>query len=544
MARTQMRLDAITGSLVADDSTGAVNEESLQGVLDRMVGSLERHHGGEWYSQPAGVFTQPVQIRDNLNVTGSADIDGNLNVDGGAVIDLTLAVAGAADLQSELDVGAAARFASTLAVAGAADLNGALDVAGRVDLGDNSGTADTFVRGDLSVAQDASVTGDLTVSGDLTVLGDTVQVNVGELLVEDNIIQVNKNGTAMTAQTAGLEIYRGSGVDLATFTWSESDEWFELKAGTQYRKAKMATARLDGVKGAFFLSSSADGDIVAGTAADLVGNIGAQFAGTNIAVSEAGGVITYALTAGTGVTMDGSGGIAIGQPVATTDNVTFADLSADSAKLADHSADAGKAYKVGTDGAIEPAAWNEFVSVEGNVGLELVQDSFKAQIGLAQDIRTSASPEFAALNIGSDHDMLADGANLKLLTAGEIKLEGADGAYMLAEAGDRAAFTGSFGASETIIGAINSLAATSATFYKHQEILSADMAAGAKTIAFLDTTITNAEKRIDVYVNGQLLSKGASADYDYVNVVNAGDEAKIDFKFDLKADDAIVVISR
>lgn len=112
MARTQMRLDAITGSLVANDSTAAVNEESLQGVLDRMVGSLERHHGGEWYSQPAGVFSQPVQIRDSLNVTGSADIDGNLNVDGGAVIDQAVSMG------------------STLEVTGNADLNGTLDVAG------------------------------------------------------------------------------------------------------------------------------------------------------------------------------------------------------------------------------------------------------------------------------------------------------------------------------------------------------------------------------------------------------------------------------
>lgn len=553
MARTQMRLDAITGSLSsAEPEVAALDAASLQDVMDHLASGIKRLHGGSaFHSQEAGLFSQ------NIRTTGNMDVDLNLNVDGNALVDgmmyvtgafhgegaasmgSTLAVAGDADLNGALDVAGAVSMAASgvrtllrgdLKVDEAADLDGALDVAGAVALGAPGGAADTSVRGDLSVDENASISGNLEITGNLTVQGDTVTVNVAELLVEDKDIVVAKDATTAGAlDGAGMKV--GSGGTYASLTWSETNS--KWSASEQI----YAPVLQSNVTDAFYLKSDADGDVISGTASQLVAGLANQFTGSNIAVAESAGVITYSLVAGTGVFMDGEGEIAIGQAVGTGDSVEFAGIT-DSSLTASRlmASDASKGLV-----SADLAAW-----VAGTANQVAVADDADGSITLSlpQDIHTAASPQFAALNIGTDHDMLADGANLKLLTAGEIKLEGADGAYMLAEAGDRAAFTGSFGASETIIGAINSLAATSATFYKHQEILSADMAAGVKTIAFLDTTIANAEKRIDVYVNGQLLSKGASADYDYVSVVNAGDEAKIDFKFDLKADDAIVVISR
>ena len=81
----------------------------------------------------------------------------------------------------------------------------------------------------------ATVTGtltttDLTVTGDLTVSGTTTTLNTQTVEVEDNIIQLNTtqgSPDTATANVSGIEIYRGDGVNAASFKFDDgnSDRW-------------------------------------------------------------------------------------------------------------------------------------------------------------------------------------------------------------------------------------------------------------------------------------------------------------------------------
>jgi len=538
MARTQMRLDAITGSLVADDSTAAVSAESLQGVLDRMVGSLERHHGGEWYSQPAGVFTQPVQIRDSLNVTGSADIDGNLNVDGGAVIDgaasmgSTLAVAGDADLNGALDVAAAASLAAVgvqtlvrgdLRVDEDADLNGALDVAGAVALGASGGSADTQIRGDLSVGEDATISGDLTVTGDFRVNGALTYVDTTNLVVADAKIVVSSGSLV-----DGAGLYLGNDASGENIRWSTDDDG-KWVASDKFAADTMQALDLSSA----IVWADASGNLTELAASDF----GAYLtAGAGIDSVADGQIDATPYVGGTGVTITAFTA-SIGQSVGTSDNVTFADISADSVKLADFSVDAGKAYKVGTDGAVVPAAWDEFVSIEPDVGLELSNVGFKAHLDLAQDIRSEATVQFARLQLdGADNYVDSDGDGLVLhasLAGDSIKFEYDNGKSISLGTANLVGFTAT-----DIMGALNELKSTATTFVKY--VLEPGAQSSGTPIqvnASFDHSISSADSRIDVFVNGQLLRK--TSDYAY-----GVDNDKLVFQFDIEVDDVLSVIVR
>lgn len=192
----------------------------------------------------SGNFT----VGGNLEVNGSATIASNVTVEAGAdliVQDLTpgrVVYVGASD---ELVDSAKLTFVSDeLAIDGTLDVTGAADVGGDFKVATNKFVVDSTsgnvtAAGDLS-AVSGSFSGDLTVSGDFTVNGTTTTVNTTELLVEDNMIIINKNqtGAGVTAGTAGIEIERGS-LDNALVQWLESGEKFELKVGTAYADLKI-----------------------------------------------------------------------------------------------------------------------------------------------------------------------------------------------------------------------------------------------------------------------------------------------------------------
>ena len=72
-----------------------------------------------------------------------------------------------------------------------------------------------------------SMPGNLTITGDLTVNGTTTTLDTTNLLVEDNVIVINKNetGAGVTAGTAGIEVERGS-LTNATWLWDETNDWW------------------------------------------------------------------------------------------------------------------------------------------------------------------------------------------------------------------------------------------------------------------------------------------------------------------------------
>jgi hypothetical protein len=244
---------------------------------------------------------------------------------------------------------------------------------------------------------------------------------------------------------------------------------------------------------------------------------------------------------------DGDGSITLSLPQSIH---TDADVEFDSLVLGDLSADAGKALKVGASGAVASAAWDEFVSVEANVGLELAQDGFKAQIGLAQDIRSSASPEFAALNLGAYGDLLADGSNFKISAAAELLLEdsyraGSSWAAPLKIAGSAAQWSAvetAFGSEKTLMEMLAACAPTAAARKVHD---------GAVTVAGASYSIATAgtwtaglnltQGKGDVYVNGQLQVEGAGKDFQF-GIPPVGQSVAINFAYTLQVGDVIRVV--
>ena len=79
-----------------------------------------------------------------------------------------------------------------------------------------------------------TVNNNLVVSGNLTVEGDTTTLNTSTLLVEDNIIVLNKNVTGTPSLDAGITIERGDSADV-NIIWNEtSDLWTLTNDGTNY----------------------------------------------------------------------------------------------------------------------------------------------------------------------------------------------------------------------------------------------------------------------------------------------------------------------
>lgn len=84
-----------------------------------------------------------------------------------------------------------------------------------------------------SFAGAKTFTGDVIIDGDLTVSGNTVTLDVATLLVEDNIIILNKNVTGTPSTNAGIEIERGDSTN-ASITWNETTEfWTAGLAGSE-----------------------------------------------------------------------------------------------------------------------------------------------------------------------------------------------------------------------------------------------------------------------------------------------------------------------
>lgn len=367
--------------------------------------------------------------------------------------------------------------------------------------------------------QDVSVDRDLTVKGNLLVQGDTVTVNVGELLIEDKIITVASGAAGATLDGAGIQL--GLGAD-QTITWNH--------AGTKWIASSRMSAPVlqSNVASALFLSSSANGDIVAGTAADLVHGIKDQFAaGTGVHVGESAGVVTYS----------------IGQAVETTSQVSFAGVTA---FLSGSGLTSGRLLKASAGGLIVDANIDNFVNVSTGMTESLSGEVLTLSIG--QSVDKSASPEFAGLKLTSYASKLlwsnagvVEAKDLSYFVAGTANqvsvADDGDGTITLSLPYDisDASNTELVGFSATsILGALNELAAGSGGGKgKWAEMLATDAVSGEFTFASgPDWSAAGFDKaRVDIYLNGQMMKE--TADYALSGA------RKVTFTFGLKADDVV-----
>lgn len=653
MARTQMRLDAITGSMAALEpqsvtqgagpaSFAAADLEDILGGFAQAVANI--HGSTAFTSQEPGKFehatsrfigilsaSSHIQGGNGLEIAGQSDLHGlthmygdaqvdTLNGNDGALVfqnaakklrsnasvkfdgtDLVAASAKVSDLTATRVVYAAASgslvdsanmtFDGTDLTVASAKVSDLTD--GRVVYAGASGalvdSAEmTFGAGGLTLSKDLSArsgsfSGDVTISGDLNVMGATTTIDTQNLLVTDAKIVISE----------GM-LVDGAGIYLADENAGENIRWATADGGKWIASDKFAADTIQALDlSEAIVWADASGNLVEISNQQLADAMEARLAeGTGVHISEAGAAIT----------------IAIGQPVETTSVVTFAavtgsnltavrlmasnadkvmvsadlaawvagtanqvtvtddadgsitlslpqnihtdaDVEFDTLKLGDYAADAGKAYKIGVSGSIVPAAWDEFVAIEANVGLELVQNGFKAEIGLAQDIRATASPEFVGMTLsGLANDYLVksvggvlESVALDALVAGtqyqvDVAADGVGGIELslpidLTDASNGAlvGFTAT-----SVVGALNELAAGSGGGKgKWAEMLNADINNGAFTFASgPDWSAGSFDKaRVDIYLNGQMMKE--TADY-------ALSGAKtVTFTFGLKADDVV-----
>jgi hypothetical protein len=105
-----------------------------------------------------------------------------------------------------------------------------------VNIGNGATTEVNLGNGSLGRVQIKSpqldVNGNATITGNLTVNGTTTSIDTVNLVVEDNIITINKNqtGTPPTSLRSGIEVERGDSVNVQ-WQWNELNKWWEAEGG-------------------------------------------------------------------------------------------------------------------------------------------------------------------------------------------------------------------------------------------------------------------------------------------------------------------------
>ena len=101
-----------------------------------------------------------------------------------------------------------------------------------VDITDNTASSSTStgaltVTGGTGIGGNLNVGGNATISGNLTVNGTTTTIDTTNLLIEDNIITLNKNqtGTPATTLRSGIEVERGNVANAILQFNENTDEW-------------------------------------------------------------------------------------------------------------------------------------------------------------------------------------------------------------------------------------------------------------------------------------------------------------------------------
>jgi len=172
--------------------------------------------------------------------------------------------------------------------------------------------------GNITSTGNIDASGNLTVQGNLTVSGTTTTVNTETINLADNIITLNSNEAGTPSQNAGIEIERGTSAN-KQLIWNEStDRWSvgsdTFEAGTIIGNIQgqitgnadtadaLSTARnitLTGeVTGSASFDGSADANITATVAADVIGSNELKVTGTGTSTqflrSDGDGTFTWA----------------------------------------------------------------------------------------------------------------------------------------------------------------------------------------------------------------------------------------------------------
>lgn len=103
----------------------------------------------------------------------------------------------------------------------------------------------------ISTDDSITVSGSMVIAGNLTVNGTTVTLNTETTVIEDNIILLNSGVTTSPTLNAGIEVERGTSVNVSIL-WDEStDRWTFTNDGTTYNNFLLTTANITGTSAAW-----------------------------------------------------------------------------------------------------------------------------------------------------------------------------------------------------------------------------------------------------------------------------------------------------
>ena len=522
--------DLTSGRVVLAGTGGAIEDSAsltFNGSALAVIGAVSG----------SGNFT----VGGNLEVNGTSTLGGSLTIEAGADLIVQDLTNGRVAL-----VGAAGALIDDAQITHSA---GQLTVSGSTFSKDVSIVQDLTVGRNLS-AVSGSFSGDLTIAGDLVVNGTTVTVNTTELLVEDNMVVINKNetGAGVTAGTAGIEIERGS-ADNAIVQWLESADKFELKVGAAYADLKIDD--LEAVDGTF------SGDISA-VNASLTGDLTAVSGSFSGDVDVAGGLTV--------------GSIKIDGDTATRLYIVDADGSMkDEVKLRFDGSELLVDAHLDVSGSSDlRGAVHMFSSLmveqngdfNGNLwvsGISELQNAVKAYdtfevVSLATfsaAINLNQAADQSILKTGGDLYMSAS-ADLRLQAGGAVKFvdqyraastwSDAEGIKLSNSAAEWSNFEATFGSEVSLLAALVG-GGSGGKFVEAVDytgtIVSASLLPGADGVSdFSAKWPSIVEPRVlktDIFVNGQLMVSGSGMDYAIDSVGN------ITFTFSLVPDDMVVV---
>jgi hypothetical protein len=550
-------------SQISDIIGGAEGYKTNVSGFDVQLAELQPHLSGSLISGGAGIL----KVKQKLEVTGDADLKAALDVAAAANLASTLDVQGAATLEAGLTVNTAvadfnagvtaneikidgdtAAEAGHLYIVGVAGeivdeaklvfdgselaIDGNLaavsgSFSGDVTMGDLTAVNGAFsadltavnatLTGDLG-AVSGSFSGDLTVTGDLFVNGAMTYVNTANLQVTDKKVVIANGASGATLDGAGIYLGSDASVD-ESIRWDHADtKWIasdKFMAGT-LQAGDLSTA---------IVWADSDGNLVEITDQQLADAIEARLvAGTGVSITESGAAIT----------------VAIGQPVATTDSVTFAAVTGSNLTASRLMASDPSSAMVSV---ADLTAW-----VAGTANQVTVTDDLDGSITLSlpQDIHSGASPQFSKVfldgNGASDAFIDTDGSDMLVLGYRDAAGTGVV-SLPVAQSGN---YTLSGFTATSIVGALNELKSAALASSKkaaYTNTGASEIAAGtdiAGSVSWPGSPATSFISELTgqnslVFVNGMLM-QGGGLDY----TLNPG-AGTLSFAFALQVGDVVVI---
>jgi hypothetical protein len=104
----------------------------------------------------------------------------------------------------------------------------------------NNVTVNGTLSSDDITATDLTASGNVIVTGNLTVNGTTTTVNSNTVAIGDNILVLNSDETGAASQDAGIEIERGTDVNVALLWDETANYWTLTEDGSTYSKIMTA----------------------------------------------------------------------------------------------------------------------------------------------------------------------------------------------------------------------------------------------------------------------------------------------------------------